>query len=124
MNKQVQELLDAGGFLIGSRALGVANDESDYDIAISKSNLPNRLKELKGVNIRDYLHLFPINNMGNSSMLRQYGVDVLVYDNERTLNAVREALEVVKQCPIELLKDKNFRINAFEKALINTGLFE
>ena len=34
MSKDVKALLDAGGILIGSQALGVSSDNSDYDVAI------------------------------------------------------------------------------------------
>ena len=51
-------------------------------------------------------------------------LDILIYDGEEAFNAVKTALNLVKQCPTELLKTKSFRVAAFELALISTGIFK
>ena len=117
----ISDLLDAGGILIGSRALGVENDDSDWDIVILEKNLPYRfLNHDRYKDPSDYLNVFP---MGNINLLRLYKLDIIIYDEEEDIKAIQDALEYIKGYSKDDLKFKSSRIQLFEAALLHTGRF-
>jgi len=113
------ELLGCGGILIGSRGLGVETEDSDWDIAILREDLPERMRN-NGVPTEKYFNLLPL---GNSSLIRYWRVDILIYDDIEDLYALVCALDHTKQVPKQFLKHKHIRIAIFEQALIDTGRF-
>lgn len=115
---EVGLLLELGGVLIGSRGLGVPTDLSDYDIAILRYNLPDEYASK--VSLDNYFQVLPL---GNTSLIRKYNLDILIYHNLSDFEAIRTAMNYVRKYPKELLKDKMFRITVFEYALIHTGRF-
>jgi len=123
----IEKLLKHGAFLIGSRALGVADKESDWDLAILRKMLPEELNTGKEFDPAEYFNVLP---MHNNSLIRidsENGtkeIDILIYDNEGDFHAMRTALTITKMCPSILLKDKPFRVLAFELALKSTGRFK
>ena len=60
----------------------------------------------------------------NNYLIRLDLIDILVYENGMDFIAVKTAIEMCKQIPKELLKDKNFRVSAFELSLKSTGQFK
>ena len=121
LQEQVYELLGYGGVLIGSRALNVDDKESDYDIAIKRRDLPKQYNKCQLFDPSCYFSVLPLHN---SSLIREQDLDILVYDNGHDFNAIKTAIEITKKIPVELLKDKSFRVIAFENALKLTGNFK
>jgi len=122
----IEKLLKRGAFVIGSRALGVADKESDWDLAILRTMLPEELNTREELNPIDYFSVLPMHNNSLICIDNKYGIkeiDILIYDNEDDFYAVRTALTITKTCPTILLQHKPFRVLAFELALKSTGRF-
>lgn len=124
MEELLEQLL-LKGTLIGSRGLGVHEENSDYDIAIHTNNIPKELIGTQGIDPRGYFSVMPLHN---NYLLRipigDCNVDVLMYDNLDDYWAVVDAFDKVDYCHSSLLRDKTFRVYAFELALKQTGRFK
>jgi len=129
---ELQELLDIPHTLIGSRALGINTEESDYDLVIHINDLPRYLLD-RVINIdlslARYFNLLP--KHGNGHILRGFTgasgnskVDIIALESQEDINIIKQSLEDLKQCPYYMLKNKQTRINLFETALKNYGFTE
>jgi len=119
----VDMLLANGGVLVGSRALGVADDvTSDYDIAILEKDYdaccPLLKQNYAETEISKYMSLLPL---GNSGLLRGYKVDIIIFTEESDLKIVIKSLEDMKKIPKYLIKSKYNRCMLFEDSLQHYG---
>lgn len=107
------------GILIGSRALGVDTENSDWDVAILAKNFPiiNRIN-LATVDMENYVSALPLRN---SSLYRGKGIDILVYDDEEDFHVVKLAINDIEMVPSYLLKNKDARVSMYTKALLHYG---
>ena len=108
---------------IGSRALGVANAASDYDICILSAELTMSAIPTKGFK---YCTIYDC-GYKNSILLRQAslytmsGIDIFVFTDPRQLDLVRDAMVTMERWPKFLLRKKWFRVWLFRKLLIDRG---
>lgn len=104
----------------GSRPLGVHTNESDFDFAILKEDLPDF--DYKLVDPRRYFNVLPI----NSKLILGYKVngkrmDILVLDLQTDLDVVRTVINDLINVPKYLLAQKHIRLDLYEKALLHYG---
>ena len=122
---KVNQLVEAGGFLIGSKALRVATPDSDYDVAIYLDDLPQEERSLIDANPLDYDMQKYFNHyppMGNSYLIREYNnIDILVFDNKDNINDVRNTINELIRFPTCYLRYKSMRITLFEIGLESRG---
>ena len=104
--------------VLGSTAFGVSTPESDLDIAILRKDLPSYYRGVKELSIDNYFSILP---MGNVSLIRQPGLDILIYDKQEDLDTLKKVIKELLLVPKYLLKIKNIRITLFEEALIHYG---
>ena len=112
--------------LIGSRALNVHTEKSDFDICILLKDLPKQLKKIKK-ELSRYFIILPLNN---SYLIRKYRtkdniiIDIIIYTKQSDLKIIKKAIKDTRKIPKYLLKDKPFRVMSFEKSLLHYGFKE
>ena len=116
--------------MFGSRALGCFSEGSDYDFAILEKDLPVSPDiNFKGhyFDVDNYLKHYPegatfiLKFPFSSLFLEETNVDLLVLKKEEDLEVVRKSMEDMKKIPKHILKDKNTRIELYQKCLENYG---
>lgn len=121
-NKSMELAMDLisnhNAILLGSRAFEVNNDFSDWDVAILATDLPNKVLKSTQLDIKNYFNFLPL---GNSFLIREPQVDILVFENKEDLNILYEAVRELKDIPSYFLVEKYLRITLFEKALQHYG---
>lgn len=107
--------------LFGSRALGVATEESDYNIAIHISDLPNTFKDAltEGRDLGRYFSVLP--KEGGFKINTHKGVDLVVLNSRLDLALFTEAVHRLKDLPKWTLTNKQLRIALFEEQLLHLG---
>ena len=127
----IQELLTLPqATLIGSRALGVENTSSDYDIVIPLSSIPTMLQERLDAggdfSIERYFSKIP--SLGRGWFFNyvfvsgtKANVQVIVLENELDLEHLQYAMEDLQKLPKYMLVEKHIRIALFESALVHYG---
>ena len=116
--------------LIGSRALGVANHNSDYDIVIPLSSIPTMLQERLAdggdFSIERYFSKIP--SLGRGWFFdyvfvsdTKAKVQIIVLENQLDLEHLQYAIEDLQKLPKYMLVDKHIRIALFESALVHYG---
>jgi hypothetical protein len=112
---------NCNGVLLGSRAFEVNDDYSDWDVAILAADLPDKYKNSTQFDITRYFIVLPL---GNSFLIKEPHLDILVFEKQDDLNAVRETVNDLKDIPSYLLKNKQSRIYLFEESLKHYGFKE
>lgn len=120
-----------GTLLIGSRGLGVGDEDSDYDIAIKLSDLNDELlgilKNGLNYNIEKYFKKLPL---GNAWLIPKYTcengekIDWIIFEDFSDFDVIKESKEDLSYIPKYIIKDKFTRIHLFEKALEYYGFIE
>ena len=116
--------------LIGSRALGVANTNSDYDIVIPLSSMPTmlqkRLDEGGDFSIERYFSKIP--SLGRGWFFdyvfvsdTKAKVQVIVLENKWDLTHLQYAIEDLQKLPKYMVVKKYIRVSLFESALDHYG---
>lgn len=116
--------------LIGSRALGVANTNSDYDIVIPLSSMPTmlqkRLDEGGDFSIERYFSKIP--SLGRGWFFdyvfvsdTKAKVQVIVLENKWDLTHLQYAIEDLQKLPKYMVVNKYIRVSLFESALDHYG---
>lgn len=114
-NKDVEELLDCGGVLIGSRALGVETNGSDYDIAILEELLPIKYKTMPTRQVEFYFRIAPPEQ--GLGLIKLDGLDIIVCPKLQHLLDIKEVFEELKLLPKGYISDKHLRIELFHRGL-------
>ena len=116
--------------LIGSRALGVANHNSDYDIVIPLSSIPTMLQERldSGGDFSIERYFSKIPSLGRGWFFdyvfvsdTKAKVQVIVLENKWDLAHLKYAMEDLQKLPKYMLVEKHIRIALFESALVHYG---
>ena len=127
----LQDLLSLPqAILIGSRALGAAKPNSDYDIVIPLSSIPTMLQERLDAggdfSIERYFSKIP--SLGRGWFFdyvfvsgTKVNVQVIVLENELDLEHLQYAMEDLQKLPKYMLVEKHIRIALFESALVHYG---
>ena len=127
-------LLNAGGVIYGSRSLHVEAEYSDYDFAFSYEEHKRVFDILVDSHIDvsnptgyfqsspeagykaffQYKGLDPVSN-------EKVKVDILFVHNDEDLDVIRSSVQDLQSIPQYMLRDKEFRIDAYNKALQDRG---
>lgn len=127
-------LLNAGGLIYGSRSLHVEAEYSDYDFAFSYEEHKRVFDILVDSHIDvsnptgyfqsspeagykaffQYKGLDPVSN-------ERVKVDILFVHNDEDLDVIRSSVQDLQSIPQYILRDKKFRIDAYNKALQDRG---
>ena len=127
-------LLNAGGVIYGSRSLHVEAEYSDYDFAFSYEEHKRVFDILVDSHIDvsnptgyfqsspeagykaffQYKGLDPVSN-------EKVKVDILFVHNDEDLDVIRSSVQDLQGIPQYMLRDKKFRIDAYNKALQHRG---
>lgn len=127
-------LLNAGGVIYGSRSLHVEDEYSDYDFAFSYEEHKRVFDILVDSHIAvsnptgyfqsspeagykaffQYKGLDPVSN-------EKVKVDILFVHNDEDLDVIRSSVQDLQSIPQYMLRDKKFRIDAYNKALQDRG---
>ena len=127
----LQDLLSLPqAILIGSRALGVAKPNSDYDIVIPLSSIPTMLQErlYSGGDFSIERYFSKIPSLGRGWFFdyvfvsgTKAKVQVIVLENKWDLAHLKYAMEDLQKLPKYMLVEKHIRIALFESALVHYG---
>lgn len=127
-------LVNAGGVIYGSRSLHVEAEYSDYDFAFSYEEHKRVFDILMDSHIAvsnptgyfqsspeagykaffQYKGLDPVSN-------ERVKVDILFVHNDEDLDVIRSSVQDLQSIPQYMLRDKKFRIDAYNKALQDRG---
>lgn len=126
-------LLEANGVMYGSRGLHIESPTSDYDFAFSYEEHKKLLHTLIRLNIpksdstsyfssvpeAGYHTFFQCKGLDLSG--EEVKVDILFLHNDEDLDVIRSSMQDLQSIPQYILRDKKFRITAYNKALQNRG---
>lgn len=127
-------LLNAGGVIYGSRSLHVEAEYSDYNFAFSYEEHKRVFDILVDSHIDvsnptgyfqsspeagykaffQYKGLDPVSN-------ERVKVDILFVHNDEDLDVIRSSVQDLQSIPQYMLRDKKFRIDAYNRALQDRG---
>lgn len=127
-------LLNAGGVIYGSRSLHVEAEYSDYDFAFSYEEH----KRVFDILVDSHIHVSNPTGYFQSSPEAGYKaffqykgldpvsnervkVDILFVHNDEDLDVIRSSVQDLQSIPQYMLRDKKFRIDAYNKALQDRG---
>ena len=127
-------LLNAGGVIYGSRSLHVEAEYSDYDFAFSyeehkrvfdilvdsHSELSNPTGYFQSSPEAGYKAFFQYKGLDPVSN-EKVKVDILFVHNDEDLDVIRSSVQDLQSIPQYMLRDKKFRIDAYNKALQDRG---
>ena len=127
-------LLKAGGVIYGSRGLHVEDQYSDYDFAFSYEEHKSLFRILMNSDITTSIpteYFSSVPEAGYHTFLQYEGldsvsnkkvkVDVIFVHNDEDLDVIRASVQDLQSIPQYMLRDKKFRINAYNKALQHRG---
>jgi hypothetical protein len=101
--------------MIGSRGLDLGGWE-DTDICVLRSELPESYNNIGRISpIKKYFRIVP---EGENYVIRSFKLDVLVFEDLKVLDCVRDAMADVKAMPPFALQGKFVRVKLYESALI------
>ena len=130
----LQLLLEASGVIYGSRGLHIESPTSDYDFAFSYEEHKNLFHTLMNYDIHlnsftDYFSSAP--EAGYYAFFQYEGldpmtnkkikVDILFVHNDEDLDVIRSSIQDLQSIPQYMLRDKKFRVDAYNKALQHRG---
>ncbi len=130
----LQLLLEASGVIYGSRGLHIESPTSDYDFAFSYEEHKKLFHTLMNYDIHlnsstDYFSSVP--EAGYYAFFQYKGldpmtnkkikVDILFVHNDEDLDVIRSSIQDLQSIPQYMLRDKKFRIDAYNKALQHRG---
>ena len=127
-------LLNAGGVIYGSRSLHVEAEYSDYDFAFSYeehkrvfdilvdshidvSNPTGYFQSLPEAGYKAFFQYKGLDPVSNEKVK----VDILFVHNDEDLDVIRSSVQDLQSIPQYMLRDKKFRIDAYNKALQHRG---
>lgn len=127
-------LLNAGGVIYGSRGLHIEDEYSDYDFAFSYEE-HKRLFDIlvySHIEISNPTGYFQSSPEAGYKAFFQYKgldpvsnekvkVDILFVHNDEDLDVIRSSVQDLQSIPQYMLRDKKFRIDAYNKALQDRG---
>lgn len=127
-------LLNAGGVIYGSRSLHVEAEYSDYDFAFSyeehkrvfdilvdsRIDVSNPTGYFQSSPEAGYKAFFQYKGLDPVSNER-VKVDILFVHNDEDLDVIRSSVQDLQSIPQYMLRDKKFRIDAYNKALQDRG---
>lgn len=120
----------SNGVQFGSTALGVQSVNSDWDVYMIKSTFQTLFKKHKNieeqlVGSHVYSNLLPPNDtckiLYKYKTIDNHYCDILVVEKQETLELMKLVMQDMKKIPQYMLKDKAFRIAAFQEAQIHYG---
>jgi len=113
MKQSIDEIIEElNGKLIGSRALGVAEEGADYDIACMEEDLTKELREILDsghcADVKQYFRVLPLHNayMIKKFDIGRYCCDIIIFTNKSDYNAISEAIDIMKKLPKCLYEEK------------------
>ena len=126
-------LLEANGVMYGSRGLHIEEQYSDYDFAFSYEEHKNLFHTLIRLNIpkgdsTSYFSSVP--EAGYHTFFQCKGldlsgegvkVDILFLHNDEDLDVIRSSMQDLQSIPQYMLRDKKFRVDAYNRALQHRG---
>lgn len=127
-------LLNAGGVIYGSRSLHVEAEYSDYDFAFSYEehkrvfdilvdshiDVSNPTGYFQSSPEAGYKAFFQYKGL-NPISYEKVKVDILFVHNDEDLDVIRSSVQDLQSIPQYMLRDKKFRIDAYNKALQDRG---
>jgi len=138
--KSIREILDLDEcVLIGSRALGVHDESSDYDIVVHYPSVPDKIRHnYKMLNLKEYFKYVPL---GNSYLIKMelpdemfdiqtletnksIKIDLIIVEDKDYLIKYAQAIDTMKLIPKFIYKNKNLRVQLFEEILKHFGFKE
>jgi hypothetical protein len=127
--KSVREILGISEcVLIGSRALGIQEQFSDYDIVIHESNVPEKCKkDYELFDLREYFNVIPL---GNNYLIRMHlkefniDIDLIIIEDKKNIDIYQKAIDIMKKVPVVILKNKYLRVAMFEYLLKEEGFID
>ena len=127
-------LLNAGGVIYGSRGLHVEAEYSDYDFAFSYEEHKRVFDILvdSHIDVSDPTGYFQSSPEAGYKAFFQYKgldpvsnervkVDILFVHNDEDLDVIRSSVQDLQSIPQYMLRDKKFRIDAYNRALQDRG---
>lgn len=126
-------LLEANGVMYGSRGLHIEDQYSDYDFAFSYEEHKSLFNALIRLNIpksdstsyfssvpeAGYHTFFQCKALALSG--EEVKVDILFLHNDEDLDVIRSSMQDLQSIPQYMLRDKKFRVDAYNKALQHRG---
>lgn len=120
------------GLIIGSRAFGVEQSESDFDVAFHVNDMPSPFTKENltfGAGIEHYFHLVPPFGRGwklsthveLDSEAKDVKIDCLFFDDQRSLDQLSQVISELRKYPRFILEKKSLRVSLFEAHLENLG---
>ena len=125
-NQIVNELLDLpSAVLIGSQGLGLSKCD-DYDIVITLEDFDSykARNPRRDYNLVDMQRYFNIAALGNNFLLREYKVDVLIYETLPPVVDIAKVMKQMRKIPKPVLEVKALRVRIFELLLLQHKEFE
>ena len=125
----IASLLFSGAVEFGSRPLGVATKDSDYDFAILRSNyvklMENRLLP-EEINIKKHFTVVPkkgLNTIVTSIKIKdEKTLDLLILERQEDIDTIKISIDYIKsKYSSEILSNKQLRINLYASALLSHG---
>lgn len=127
-------LLNAGGVIYGSRGLHIEDQYSDYDFAFSYEEHKRVFDILvdSHIAVSDPTGYFQSSPEAGYKAFFQYKgldpvsnekvkVDILFVHNDEDLDVIRSSVQDLQSIPQYMLRDKKFRIDAYNRALQDRG---
>ena len=126
-------LLEANGVMYGSSGLHIESPTSDYDFAFSYEEHKSLFHALIRLNIpkSDSTSYFSSVPEAGYHTFFQYKaldlsgeavkVDILFLHNDEDLDVIRSSMQDLQSIPQYMLRDKKFRVDAYNRALQHRG---
>lgn len=135
ISKIRKDWLDKYGLQIGSRALGVAVSNSDFDYVIDRNIFEDKVLPyttvfdyITPVSSLDYWTVDPedvIHLYVKVPMLDDEGItrecDILLTTTDKDFETIRKSIEELKSYPKAILRSKTCRVDIYERLLLSNG---